>query len=213
MMPKERNLDLSIVIVNWNSVEFLKACIASVQRETHDVNYEIIVIDAASFDGCDRMLRNTYPEVRFIQSELNVGFGQANNRAFEASLGDSVLFLNPDTTVVGHAISVMHACLQQLPMAGAIGCRLLNGDHSLQTSCVQSFPTITNQVLDADWLRARWPSARLWGTRALYARDDAPQVVEAVAGACVMVKREVFERAGRFSKEYFMYCEDIDLCR
>jgi N-acetylglucosaminyl-diphospho-decaprenol L-rhamnosyltransferase len=211
-MPKHRLMDLSIIIVNWNSVELLRACITSVQRDTHGIDYEIIVIDAASFDGCDRMLHESFPTVRFIQSQLNVGFGQANNKAFEVAHGESVLFLNPDTEVVGPAISTMHAWLQRLPMAGAVGCRLLNGDSSLQTSCVQSFPTITNQMLDTDWLRAVWPSARLWGTNALYADDDAPKLVEAIAGACVMLKKEVFERVGRFSKEYFMYAEDIDLC-
>jgi len=205
-------MDLSIIIVNWNSVKFLDACIASVRHETSGLDYEIVVIDSASFDGCASLLRERHPAVRFIQSERNLGFGRANNQAFAQSLGASVLFLNPDTEVVGPAVVTMHRWLQRLPDAGAVGCRLLNTDGSIQTSCIQSFPSVVNQVLDGEWLRQRWPTARLWGTRALYAADTGPHTVEAIAGACVMIKRELFERVGGFSTDYFMYAEDIDLC-
>lgn len=205
-------MDLSIIIVNWNSVDFLKKCVASVQAETRGIDYEILVIDSGSFDGCGRMLRETYPQVRFIQSETNVGFGRANNAAFQVSRGRCVLFLNPDTEIVASAINTMYGCLQTLPEAGAIGCKLVNANGSVQTSCIQSFPTILNQVLDAEWLRTRWPKSGLWGIAPLYDGDCGPKVVEAIAGACVMLKRDLLERVGLFSEEYFMYAEDIDLC-
>jgi len=203
--------ELSIIIVNWNSVEFLRKCIASVKAETTGVVYEIVVIDSASFDGCDRMLREEYPEVQFIQGTKNVGFGRANNAAFKVSRGRCLLFLNPDTEVLSSAIGIMYSFLQTLPTAGAVGCKLLNADRSLQTSCIQSFPTILNQVLDTEWLRRRWPKSVLWGMAPLFADSFEPKVVEAIAGACVMMKREAFERVGLFSEEYFMYAEDIDL--
>jgi GT2 family glycosyltransferase len=205
-------MDLSIIIVNWNSVAYLKACLASVFKQTENMNCEIIVIDAASFDGCEAMLGECFPRVHFIQSLHNVGFGRTNNQAFKRARGDSVLFLNPDTEIVGAAISSLYEGLQRLPNAGAVGCRLLNSDGSLQTSCIQSFPSILNQILDTEWLRQKWPAAWLWGTTALYASDNEPQVVDAIAGACVMMKRAVFEHVGGFSDEYFMYAEDIDLC-
>lgn len=205
-------MDLSIVIVNWNSSDYLKACLASVFCNQPRVSHEIIVIDSGSHDGCDRMLEARYPTVRFIASEINLGFGKANNLAFEQSSGQVVLFLNPDTEVIGNAIEVMYEQLHRLPKAGAVGCRLLNGDGSLQTSCVQGFPTVINQVLDADWLRLRWPASRLWGTAALYSDDRLPQPVEAITGACLMMRRELFQRVGQFGREYFMYAEDIDLC-
>lgn len=205
-------MDLSIVIVNWNSVDYLRACLASVFRETHGLDYEVIVIDAASFDGSQEMLRTTYPSVRFIQGRRNVGFGLSNNLACNEARGDALLFLNPDTEVVGPAITDLHSALLRLPDAGAIGCRLLNSDGSLQTSCVQAFPTITNQILDNEWLREKWPAAAVWGTGALYARDGTEKVVDGIAGACIMMRREVFERVGGFSSDFFMYAEDIDLC-
>ena len=205
-------MDLSIIIVNWNSNDYLKACLASVFRVPPKVSHEIVVIDSGSYDGCDRMLAKLYPSVRFIQSDLNLGFGKANNLAFAQSSGRVVLFLNPDTEVIGDAVDAMYDQLQRLPQAGAVGCRLLNGDGSVQTSCVQRFPTVTNQVLDADWLRVRWPDSPLWGTAALHSEDQTPQPVEAMTGACLMMEREVFQRVGQFGKEYFMYAEDVDLC-
>jgi len=204
-------VDLSIIIVNWNSKDYLDKCLASLPSGMDGLQYEIIVIDAASFDGCDRMLGEKYPRVRFIQSEKNLGFAGANNAAFKVSKGRSVLFLNPDTEIIGSAIQRMHEQLQHLPEAGAVGCKLLNADRTVQTSCIQSIPTILNQILDSEYLRARWPKSALWGMSPLYEEGAQPRVVEAISGACVMLKREVFEKVGWFSEEYFMYAEDIDL--
>ena len=207
-------MDLSIIIVNWNSVGYLRDCLTSIELEMRDsgLTHEIVVIDSASYDGSDRLVHASHPKVRFVQCNRNLGFGRANNQAFELSRGDVVLFLNPDTEVFGPAIATLHRRLRELSDAGVVGCRLLNSDGSVQTSCVQSFPTLLNQALDFEWLRQRWPASPLWGTAALYAGSAAPQPVEALAGACVMLRREVFERIGRFSDEYFMYAEDIDLC-
>jgi hypothetical protein len=89
---------------------------------------------------------------------------------------------------------------------------LLNGDGTLQTSCVQALPTVLNQLFDAELLRRRFPGAPLWGMSALRAEAGSPAEVEALAGACVMLRREVFDRIGGFSADYFMYGEDMDLC-
>jgi N-acetylglucosaminyl-diphospho-decaprenol L-rhamnosyltransferase len=157
------------------------------------------------------MLREAYPKVRFIQSDKNLGFAKANNAAFLASKGKVVLFLNPDTELIGPAINILFHHLQELPDSGAIGCRLLNSNGTLQTSCIQSIPTILNQVLDSEASRAKWPRSRLWGTAPLYSASENPQEVEAISGACIMLKRDVFEDVGLFSDDYFMYAEDIDL--
>lgn len=204
-------MDLSIIIVNWNSKDYLRKCIASILADTRSIEFEIIVIDSASFDGCGEMLRELYPQVHFIQSDKNLGFAGANNAAFAASTGGCVLFLNPDTELVGPAINILHERLRSLPDAGAVGCKLLNSDRTVQTSCIQSIPTILNQLLDSEFLRARWPCSPLWGMAPLFATDTKPQEVETISGACVMLKRDVFEGVGLFSQDYFMYAEDIDL--
>jgi hypothetical protein len=204
-------MDLSIIIVNWNSKDYLRKCLASVFAETRGLDYEIIVIDSASHDGCDRMLREEFPQVRFIQSTVNLGFARANNQAFAVCKGEYVLFLNPDTELRGPAIQSMLAHARALPDAGTLGCKLLNSDGSIQTSCIQSFPTILNQVLDTEPLRRRFPQSKLWGMAPLFGADSKPKEVEAVSGACVMMRRSVFEAVGRFSEDYFMYAEDLDL--
>lgn len=204
-------MDLSIIIVNWNSKEYLGACLASIRAYTRDIHYEIVVIDSASFDGAGELLARSYPEVRFIQSDRNLGFAGANNRAVREASGKYLLFLNPDTELIGPAVNVMFDHLRRLPKAGAVGCRLLNGDGSVQTSCIQSFPTVLNQLLNAEFLRGLFPRSPLWGMASLVA-GLGPDEVEVLSGACIMMPRGVFEQIGSFSEEYFMYAEDLDLC-
>ena len=208
----QASLDLSIIIVNWKSAKFTNECVASIRQHATGLAYEIIVVDNASFDGCDKVLRESAPEVIYRQSEKNLGFAKANNLGFETARGASLLFLNPDTVVVGAAIDCLHNALQRLPRAGAVGGRLLNGDGTLQTSCIQAFPTIVNQMLASDFLVNRWPEAGMWGAAPLYRQSPEPDEVQVISGACLMVRREVFEKIGGFSEDYFMYAEDLDLC-
>jgi GT2 family glycosyltransferase len=203
--------DVSVVIVNWNSREYLKKCIASIRDNTQHASIEIIVIDSASFDGADAMLQDCFPDVRFIQSHANLGFARSNNEASRHAVGEHLLFLNPDTELVGPAIDTMLESARAMSDGGVVGCRLLNADGSLQTSCIQSIPTIANQLLNSEFLRARWPKSRLWGMAPLHEGGRDPSEVEGVSGACLMVRRSTFEEVGRFSEDYFMYAEDMDL--
>lgn len=205
-------MDFSIIIVNWNSKDYLLKAIASVEAETKGIEFEVVVIDGGSFDGCDEMLRKFYPHVVFIQSAKNIGFAKANNEAFKVSCGRNLLFLNPDTEVEGNIIKTLYDQLNALPNAGIVGPKLLNSDRSIQESCIRAFPTILNQVLESDILRNMFPRAKLWGMKPLFAKSEVPQEVDAVSGACFMINRSVFERVGMFSADYFMYSEDIDLC-
>lgn len=205
-------MDLSIIIVNWNSKDYLQKCLASVLSWTTGVNFEIVVIDSASFDGADEMLKHCYPQVRFMQSDRNLGFARANNMAFRESTGRHILFLNPDTELIGPDINILFDSIQLLPKAGAIGCKLLNADRSVQTSCIQAFPTILNQLLSSEFLRTLFPKSQLWGMTSLFSDKDEPAEVDMISGACLMLRREVFEQVGLFSEDYFMYAEDLDLC-
>ena len=204
--------DLSIIVVNWNSKDYLRHCIASILGNTVGMEYEIVVVDSGSFDGCGDMLQRVYPQVRFIQSERNVGFALANNLGASYARGSTMLFLNPDTEVRGHAIEHLYSHVRKLPDAGIVGCRLVNRDGSLQTSCVQPLPTILNQVLDAEILHGWFPTIDLWMSATMFEGATSPVPVEAVSGACMMIRREVFDQVRGFSSDYFMYAEDLDLC-
>ncbi|HZX48094.1 MAG TPA: glycosyltransferase family 2 protein [Nitrospirota bacterium] len=205
-------MDLSIIIVNWNSKEYIQKCIESILVWTSDIKYEIVVIDNASLDGVDKMLEQYYPQVRFIQSDKNLGFAKANNIAFKKSSGRNVLFLNPDTEIEESAIGKLCHWLDSLPAAGIVGAKLLNNDRSVQTSCIQAFPTIFNQIFDSNALRRIFPRAGIWGTAPFLSDGNEPSIVDTVSGACLMIKRVVFENVRMFSPEYYMYSEDIDLC-
>ncbi|RIK43358.1 MAG: hypothetical protein DCC58_09715 [Chloroflexi bacterium] len=205
-------VDLSVIVVNWNSVTYLRSCLQSVLCAGGPLVVEVIVIDNGSFDGSDAFVAREFPTVRFIQSRENGGFARANNRAFEEATGRNVVFLNPDTEVVGAALERMSRFLDTVHDVGAVGCRLLNTDGTLQMSCIQSFPTLINQAVDAELLRKVAPRSPLWGMRALFEDPRTPARVEAVSGACLMIRSATFELVGRFSEDYFMYAEDLDLC-
>jgi GT2 family glycosyltransferase len=205
-------MQLSIIIVNWKSKDYLRKCVRSILAETTRVEYEVIVIDAASFDGSREMIEHEFPGVKFIQSDKNLGFARANNEAYSVARGRSVLFLNPDTELNGPAIDMLHDHLWILPDVGIIGCKLLNTDRSVQTSCIQSLPTISNQILNSEFLRTRFPNSRLWGNGHQGWMGGEPVEVDAVSGACMLLKREVFDEVNLFSSDYFMYTEDVDLC-
>ena len=205
-------MDLSIIIVNWNSAEYLRKCLISLYKNVKQLKFEIIVVDNASYDGCEELIRKNFPDVLFIQSSHNLGFAKANNIGFKNCSGRNALFLNPDTEVVGPAINKMHLHLLSIPDSGALGCKLINTDLSIQTSCIKAFPTILNQALDIDYFKKVFPNMRIWGMKPLFNECLYPQEVDVVSGACIMVKRNAFEEVGMFSQDYFMYSEDVDLC-
>lgn len=202
-------MDLSIIIINWNSAEHVRKCLRSIATNIHGLDFETLVIDNASFDSCERLILNEFPNVRFFQSNENLGFAKGNNLGWEKSRSEYLLFLNPDTEVIGDAIQGMASLMNSLPGIGVLGCRLLNSDGSIQTSCVQAFPTILNQVFDSEVVN-RWFPVLTTG-RIRYLNRDAAKV-QVISGACMMIKRKVFEEVGKFSPEYFMYTEDLDLC-
>lgn len=205
-------MELSIIIVNYNSKDFLRQCIDSISVSTNGIKFEIIVIDSASFDGCGEMLRQFYPEVRFIQSNCNVGFARSNNIGTDIARGSVLLFLNPDTEMQEHAIARLYRKFQTLSDVGVAGCQLLNSDGSLQTSCVQPLPTVLNQALNAEVFQRWFPMVGLWNNATTFQDVTDPVEVEALSGACLMIHREVFDQVGGFCEDYFMYGEDIDLC-
>lgn len=205
-------IDLSIIIVNWNSTAYILKCVESIYANTHEIEFEILVVDNASPDCDVDIVKRRFPKVVLIESPTNLGFARANNLGYRASRGEFVVFLNPDTILVNSAFDLMLRHVRKLPTVGAVGCTLLNRDQTVQTSAIQTFPTILNQLLDLDDLRNRFPACHLWNIAPLYAGGTEPSRVEVISGACVMFRREVFAQIGQFSEEYFMYAEDLDLC-
>jgi len=205
-------MKLSIIIVNWNSLGYLRKCLTSLYEHVRDLSFEVIVVDNASPEPGIESLNADFPDVVVIKSNINLGFAGANNLGFSRSSGEYVLFLNPDTEVTDNAFKTMLDESLSVPDPGVIGCKLLNSDLTVQTSCIQTFPTIPNQLLDYEYLRLRWPACFFWSIDALFSESENPVPVEVISGACMLLRRDVFERAGMFTEDYFMYAEDLDLC-
>ena len=204
--------DVSIIIVNWNSCKLLRSCVASIFEHSRETTYEVIVIDNASFDGSREIIAADFPGVQFIQSDTNLGFARANNSCVAVAKSRNLLFLNPDTEMLEGALRRLLDVIDQRPEAGIVGARLLNPDLSVQIDSIRAFPSLLNQLLEFHWLKTTFPRLSLWGMRPLFEDSKEPSPVEAVSGACLMIKRKVFEQVGGFGEQYFMYSEDVDLC-
>ena len=203
---------LSIIIVNWNSTAYLLKCIESIYRYTHETEFEIIVVDNASPDDDVRLVKHQFPDVVLIESSENLGFARANNLGFRASSGEYVVFLNPDTILINPAFDLILHQVRSLSNLGVVGCTLFNEDRTIQTSAIQTFPTVLNQLLDVDFIRNRFPACALWNIAPLLKGGNLPSHVQVISGACLLLRREVFAQVGHFSEDYFMYAEDVDLC-
>jgi GT2 family glycosyltransferase len=204
-------MDLSIVIVNWNTCGLLRDCLASVEKHLSGVRAEVIVVDNASIDGSVDMVKRRFPKVNLIVNAENRGFAAANNQAFEHASGKYVLLLNSDTLVHGDVLSRSMEYLDANPGVGMMGCKVLNGDGSTQLTCSQ-FPTFTNlliQTLAANRLKSSFFSRY---QMLHWARDDEREV-EVISGCYLMVRSQVIDEIGYLDEAFFCYGEETDWCR
>jgi hypothetical protein len=205
-------VDLSIVIVSYNSAGFLPGCLDAVAR-TAGVSHEILVVDNASADGTPELVRRSFPAVRLIANPDNRGFARACNQGLRAGTGGHLLLLNPDAVVGEGAVDRCVAFLDAHSDVGIVGPRIENPDGTLQRACRRSLPTPTVSLFrlgGLDRLFPGHPAARAYN---LEDADPARTLdVDAVSGSFLMVRREALERAGYMDERYFLYGEDIDFC-
>ena len=173
-------------------------------------------LDADALAPLADLFRQALPEAQDVRvSRLEQVFAREGHSRVEVPVFHYVVEMDPDAGWMPE-IARWYDTEHMPGLAAVPGCihamRLLNHDHSVQTSCIQSFPTVTNQVLDADYLRDRFPRSRLWGNAPLFDAQLEPCAVDALSGACLAVTREAFEQIGGFTESYFMYGEDLDLC-
>lgn len=202
-------MDLSIVIVNWNTRDLLYHCLRSIQRAEHALRLEIMVVDNASSDGSIDMVLRNFPDVKLLQNTENLGFARANNIALVRAAGRYVLLLNTDTLVHGKVLQNAIAWLDEQPDVGVMGPRLLNADASIQPSCGM-FPSIRNLTLQTLGITriAQWDGYRMTGWSHSYTRD-----VEVISGAAMFVRRGALKTVGLLDEEFFFFGEETDWCR
>lgn len=202
---------LSIVIVNHHAQRHVRRCLGSLWQHCRGIKPEVIVVDNGSFDGCREMLTAQFPSVIFVQSEKNIGVAGGYNLGARQASGIHLMFLHSEIELVEDSVTILLRWMDTLTHAGALGCLLLNSDRSVQTSCVRSFPTLTNQFFDSEYLRERFPDSSLWGQRVLHAKWPRQTEVDVVSGVC-LVRRSNFERVGGFNEIFTAHGAEADLC-
>jgi GT2 family glycosyltransferase len=204
-------MDLSIVIVSYNTRDLLHRCLSCVPAGASGLLFETFVVDNASPDDSAGMVAAEFPSVRLIANTDNAGFTRANNQALRLACGRHVVILNPDTEPEPGSLTLMVRFLDEHPDAGACGPKLLNSDGSLQTNG-RRFPTPWREFLGVSGLR-RLDRAG-FDRRLEYGRTDFDVTcrVDVVSGACLMVRRDVMERVGMLDERFYMFYEEYEWC-
>jgi GT2 family glycosyltransferase len=206
-------MDLSIIIVNYNTKELLKQTIQSVIDTTKNIRYEIIVSDNNSTDGSIEMLEKYFPEVKLIKNKDNLGFPKGNNVAVKKSIGRYVLLLNSDTVVIDNCLE---KCIKYMDLhkgIGVLGCKVVLKDGQLDHACKRGFPTPEASLFYMLKLHKLFPDSKKFGQYTLgYLHEDEPNEVDSLTGAFMVLRRETVDEVGLLDEEFFMYGEDIDWC-
>ncbi len=205
--------ELSVVIVSFNTRDVLRECLQILDRESQGITKEVFVVDNVSRDGSPEMVDKEFPQVRLIRSEVNLGFAAANNKAFPLATGRYVVLLNSDAFVQPQALQKSIAYMDADSRIGLGGARLVGRDGSWQPSA-RMFPSLLNEFLTLSGLAIRFPRSRFFGRfDRTWADPNEPADVDWVPGAFSIIRRSVLEQAGYFDEKFFLYYEEVDLCR
>jgi GT2 family glycosyltransferase len=207
-------VDLSVIIVNYNTKQLLDECLASLQEAVAPPGgMEIIVVDNASSDDSVTMVRQKYPTVQVIASEENLGFAKANNRGTAVATGHTLLFLNSDTRVSCEALIQPFNYLQNHAEVGAITVKLIYPNGERDPDNHRGFPTPWNAFCHFSQLGHFFPDKPAFnGYFQSFADFSRIHPVEVIAGSFMMMPTAVFNRLGGWDESYFFYGEDIDFC-
>lgn len=204
-------MDVSVILVNYNSSKLLEQCLASIFNHTRDLSVEVIVVDNASQDDSVSMVRSNFQGVRLIEVRENVGFSRSNNIGAQAAQGRYILFLNTDTLFKENSVKILANFLNDHTDIGAVGPSLCFENGRYQISC-GNLPNVFVEFVD----KIRYSIARNLSATVspiLKRMNNKTRTVGWLTGACLMVRREAFEQVGGFDENMFMYFEDKDLCK
>ena len=205
-------MELTIAIVNYNSSELLYECLTSLHNFSNNLKYEIIVVDNASSDNSAGLVKRSFPETVLIENNKNLGFAKAVNQAFQASTGDYLFLLNPDTRLTSNIFPGMLNFTHSHPEAGILAPRIEFPNGNLHLSA-RRFITLFGALFDIFQVHFYFPNNAVanrfnyknWG-------HDKIRQVDWVTGAAFMTGREVFTKCGMMDERFFMYFEDMDYC-
>jgi GT2 family glycosyltransferase len=205
-------MKLSIVIICWNDAKVIFNCLESIYEQTRETQFEVIVSDNGSSDGSIAEIRRRFPSVRIVENGANLGFARGNNAGIAVAQGEYVLILNPDTIIHDRALDRLVRFAERHPEAGACGCRVLNGDGTLQTSA-RPRPTVWRELLAALYLR--WPGRlnQRWLADSYLGWDArSERAIDWQSGCCILFQGALLKRLGGFDGRFFYHLEETDLC-
>jgi len=206
--------ELSVVILSYNTRRFLFRCLSSLKKVKSEVNFEVIVVDNASSDGSPEMVKKNFPDFRLVENEKNLGFAAGNNQTKRLVKGEYILFLNSDTLIKKGVLKKTLAMLKSQPDIGALTCKLVLPDGSLDKDTGRSFVTpwvgLVHLFLKLDRI---FPHSKIFGRYWYgYIPEDVTHEVDAIQGAFFLTRKFVLDSVGWFDEDYFLDGEDIDLC-
>lgn len=209
-------MDLSIIIINYKTIEITLSAIESINRYTKDIEYEIIVLDNASGEAesekLSKKLEQLSKNIIFIKGYKNIGFGKGNNLAVSKSKGKYIVFFNSDCELTGNTFKESLEHMEANKSVGAVGPRLTTPDGKLDSGCRRGFPTPSASFYYLIGMHKISTNPKFDKYKLFHADEFEQAKVDAISGAFFFTSREIFEQAGKFDKNYFMYGEDLDLC-
>ena len=209
-------IDISVIIVNYNVKELLEQCIKSIFAASGKLSVEVIVVDNNSFDGSAEFIRQKFPgdlRLKLIESPVNLGFAKANNLGAKEATGEYLLILNPDTILQEDTLDRSLEFYKAGKDIGALTCKLILPNGKLDLACRRSFPTPSVAVYRILGLSRIFPKSKLFGKYNLtYLDENDTYEVDAIVGAFMLIKKDVYDKVKGFDEDYFMYGEDLDLC-
>ena len=203
-------MQLSVIIINFNVKYFLEQCLLSVIKAMKNIDGEIIVIDNNSDDDSFLFFQNSFSEVHFIWNKTNNGFAKANNQALKIAKGDNILFLNPDTIIPEDCFEKCIAFISQNNCA--LGIKMLDGSGNFLKESKRAFPSPATSLFKLFGLAKLFPHSKIFGKYHLgYLSENENHEVDVLAGAFMMIPKNILNTVGSFDEDFFMYGEDIDL--
>lgn len=209
-------IDISVIIVSYNVKELLAQCINSILSSSKNLKVEIIVVDNNSFDGSINHIKSKFPsnpDIKLIESPVNLGFAKANNLGSRNAKGEYILILNPDTILQEDTLEKTLNFYKTNNNIGAVTCKLILPSGKLDLACRRSFPTPSVAVYRILGLSRLFPKSRIFGKYNLSFKDENETYeVDAIVGAFMMIRKDIYQKVNGFDEDYFMYGEDLDLC-
>ncbi len=196
--------ELSVVIVNYNGVSFLKECINSLRDNLSGISFEIIVVDNNSEDESCHYIKQNFPDVRLIESKQNLGFGKANNLGVKNAKGETILLLNNDTILQDHLLPAIET-LYEKPENGIVAINMMDSQKNY-ISAVGRFPSPL-RLIKISMLSDQRKAFKTGNF------DSKLYSVDWVSGAFMLIRKSDYEHINGFDTDYFMYVEDVDLCK